>query len=491
MPLPSNGVQWVPSEWSKIYNRYAEFAAWYSSDLLGLSNIYSEAFNMPYTQGNAARVNKVKREIKYSLHVPLAADISQTNANMLFGESPNITIPEANVKSAVAGAVAAQDRLHTILQQGNFSSRLLEAAESSSALGGVFLKINWDRDFLSFPVISVVQADAALPVFKWGFLQEITFWKIVLDDKNRVYRLLEHHTKGTIQNALYKGTATNLGNNVPLTTLTETADLEETISTGIEDICVRYIPNMRPNRLYRGSALGQSDYADCIPLLDALNQVYTSWIRDIRLGQARIIVPEMWMQKNKNDEFAFNVDEEVFTALDIDPLSASANPMTNVQFQIRVDEHRQTAMDFINRIITAAGYSPQSFGLVINGAAESGTALNVRERKSMITQSKKQGFYKTAVEDILGMLLQIDKLVFNTPKVEIFKPNLEFRESLAFDINQAATTVDTLNRATALSTMTKVQMIHPDWTKDQIEAEVALILADSGIVGAVTENLPV
>lgn len=490
MPLPANKTKWLPESWSKIYNKYGEFAAWYSSDLNSLSNLYSQAFNMPYTADNWERMSKVKGEIKTYLHVPLAADIAQTNANMLFGEPPMIKIPEANVEKAAAGAVAAQERLQSILQQGNFVTKLLEAGESSAALGGVFLKINWDRDFLSFPVLSVVQADAALPVFRWGFLQEVTFWKIVYEDDNNTFRLLEHHSKGKIENALFRGSSTNLGIRVALSNLQETADLEDEINTGLPDLCCRYVANMKPNRIFRGSELGQSDYADSIPLLDALNQTYTSWLRDIRLGQARIIVPEIWLEK-KGSEFKFNVDQEVFTALDIDPLSANSGGFDHVQFEIRVQQHRDTAMDFINRIITAAGYSPQSFGLSIAGSAESGTALNIRERKSIITQSKKQGFYKTAIEDLLQMMLAIDKSVFNTPNVEILKPNIEFQDSLAFDLNTVADSIEKLNRATAISTMTKVQMAHPDWTKAQIEIEVQSILNDQGITGAVTENLPV
>lgn len=489
MPLPLNNSEWLPRNWKCVYNKYAEWAAWYSSNIENLINLYTDHLNAPYTPNNKFNLNEFRREIETYLHVPIAADISSTSANLLFGEQPIIRVTDAHQDNASASAKATQERLDTILQDGEFYTKLLEAAESASALGGIFLKPNWDTDFMSIPIVDIVQADNALPIFQWGFLKEVIFHKTILEDKKNVWRLLEYHTKGNVVNALYKGTESNIGVRVPLTNLNETAAMQDEISTGINDIMVRYIPNIKPNRIYRGSGLGNSDYQGNEGLFDSVNQVYTSWIKEIKLGQARLIVPEQWLER-KNGEFSFNTDREIFTTLDIDPLAAKGKGIDQVQFNLRVKEHQDTVNQLVLQAITDAGYSPQSFGVNIQGSAESGTALNIRERRSIVTTGKKQIFFNNALQAIVQMLLAIDKEIFKTPSIEALPVSIEFQDSLSFDLGQTSTTIDTLNRAQAASTRVKVQMAHPTWTKEQIDNEVKTIQAEAGIGTVNIDNFP-
>jgi A118 family predicted phage portal protein len=490
MALPLDNTPWLPKRWKNVYYKYAEWAAWYSSNIENLINLYTDHLKAPYVPSNRFALRQLRREIETYLHVPVAADIAATSANMLFGEQPIIRIPDAFMDNASAGAKATQDRMDVILQKGEFYSKLLEAAESASALGGVFLKPNWDVEFKDIPIIDIIQADNALPCFQWGFLKEVTFHKIVCETDRYTYRLLENHTKGMVINALYRGTSDNLGVRVPLTDLDDTAEMQDEILTGIDDIMVRYIPNVKPNRMFRGSGLGNSDYQGNEGLFDSINQVYTSWIKEIKLGQARIIVPEQWLERD-NGEFKFNADREIFTALDIDPLSAKGKGIDQVQFNLRVTEHKDTVTQLVLQAITDSGYSPQSFGMNISGAGESGLALNVRERKSIITTGKKQIFFKQALQDIIEMLLQIDKSIFKTPNIEVLAPSIEFQDSLSFDLGQVSGTIDTLNRAQAASTRVKVQMAHPDWTKQAIDDEVNTILGEQGISTVNIDSMPV
>ena len=489
MPLPYENSEWLPKEWKCIYNKYYEWAAWYSSDVESIINLYSDHLNQPYLPGNQLRQASLAKEIQTYLFVPIAADISSTSANMLFSEQPMIRIPDAYTDNPSSSATATQERLDQILNDGMLYTKLLEAAESASALGGVFLKPNWDIDFKSIPIIDVIQADHAVPNFQWGFLKDVYFFKDIAEDKNHIWRLLEYHTKGQVENVLYKGKQNSIGVRVPLTQLAATELIQDVIPTGIDDLMVRYIPNLKPNKRYRGSGLGNSDYQGNEGLFDSINQTYTSWIKEIKLGQARLIVPEQWLQR-KNGEFSFNADQEIFTALDIDPLSAKGMGIDQVQFNLRVQEHKDTVNQLVLQAITDSGYSPQSFGLSIAGAAESGTALNIRERKSIITTGKKQIFFKQALQDLLEMLLDIDKRVFKTPNVEVIKPTVEFQDSLSFDLGAVSGTIDTLNRAQAISIRVKVQMAHPDWDKLAIDNEVATILQESGVNTVNTDGFP-
>ena len=76
------------------------------------------------------------------------------------------------------------------------------------------------------------------------------------------------------------------------------------IETGIKRLTAVYVPNMLPNRLYRGSFLGRSDFSGVEGLMDALDECYTSWIRDLRLGRGRIIVPSEYASHDAQHEGA-------------------------------------------------------------------------------------------------------------------------------------------------------------------------------------------
>lgn len=485
MALPDNPEQtWPPASWQKIYDKYQEHAAWYSGDPNQIADVYASLVQTPTPRGRFWAAD-LKAERRVMLHVPIAGDIAETSADLLFSEIPEIRIPEASEKNAPEDAKNAQDRLWQIVDQGGIHNRLLEGAESASALGGVFIGPVWDTESANVPLLRIVQADAALPEFRWGMLTAVTLWRVLEDDGVSVWRHLERHEPGVILHGLYRGDHTQLGRRVSLDQRPETADLQDvvTLPAAMSDtLAIRYVPNVRPNRQFRGdpmgSYLGRSDYAGSEALMDALDEVYTSWQRDIRLAKARAVIPEDWLDFGPNGKPRFDEDQEIFVPLggiDVD----GSRDATFIQPEIRHIEHAQTCLNYIERIVSAAGYSPQSFGLDIEGRAESGTALRIRERKSLITQRKKRRYWEPAIEDVLWMMLVIDREIFNSG-ITVYRPVVSIEDSIVPDMREVAESVEMINRAQAASIETRVRMVHPDWGEDEVQAEVERIQAETG-----------
>ena len=423
----------------------------------------------------------MRDERRVMVHVPLAGDIAATSAALLFSEHPQVKIPEAHRESPDLEAQKTQGRLDEIIARGEVFSKLLEAAEVASALGGVFLKVNWDEELARYPLLSIAQADQALPEFEFGLLKAVTFWRVLEEEENgKVWRLLERHERGVIENGLYVGRDGRLGERMPLSARADTERLAPVVLTGVDGLACRYIPNMRPNRLWRGSALGQSDYAGSEGLMDSLDEVFTSLLRDVRLGVGRILAPEEFFQSDGQGTVAFDLDREAYVGLHV-PLAADSakGQITVSQFEIRTDQHLRASTELVGQIITNAGYSPQSFGLQIEGRAESGTALNIRERKSFSTSAKKGEYWRNALADIFEIMLTIDMKHLRSGVIP-FRPVVEIQDSVRPDIAQTAQTVEMLNRAQAASVQTKVTLLHPDWSKEQVEAEVGRIVEESG-----------
>lgn len=410
------------------------------------------------------------------LHVPLAGDIARTSADMLFADMPRITVDDT----------ATQARLETLLEEGRVQQTLLGAAEQAAALSGVFLRVMWDRTLADRPLLTVMQPDAALPEFRFGMLRAVNFWQeLTGSTKQQVWRHIERHESGRIVHALYRGTADNLGRAVPLTEHPDTAELVPTldadgvsVSTGIRDLTAAYIPNMLPNRLNRSSPMGRSDYAGVRDLFDALDETWSSWMRDIRLARARLIVPDGYLRgEGPGAGASFDDDREVWHTLKMPP--TESNGITLNQFEIRVAEHQATADATVRQAVQTAGYDAQAFGLDAKGQPATATEVDARTARGMVTRKKKAGYARHAIADQLHVMLQLDAKVFGQ-KITPARPRVEFGDGVAPSEQQTATTLDLLTRAGAVSTATKVKHLHPDWDDTAVKVEVAAILAETG-----------
>ena len=485
--LPENGSAYPPENHKHIFRVYQEHNAWHAGDPAILRKVYADVPQdyRPRRYMFWTRKGATELQIdRHQLHVPLAGDIAQTSADLLFSEPPNFVV---NDKDAAESDVEnTQDNFDDLIRKCGLKNKLLEAGETSSALGGVFLRLVWNTEFMSNPTVQVVSPDRAIATFMYGQLVAVGYvTEYESPDGQNFYRHIEHHEDGLIHHALYEGTKSNIGTRVSLDRLAETADLEDEIRLPFDSLASVYVPNQRPLRRLKGYEYGRSDFDGVEGLFDAIDEAYTSWMRDVRLGKSRIIVPTEYLERRgRGRGAAFDVDAEVFTGLEIDP-NFQGKSIEPVQFQIRHEEHKTTVMELIDRAVTAAGYSPQSFGINIEGRAESGTALKLRERKSFTTQGKKQRYWTQPLEEILEKLQILDVEIFGK-QYKPLKLRIEWQDAVQQDVRESATVIESLHRAQAASLETKVRLLNPELTEEEIAEEVLKIatnfnLADQNV----------
>lgn len=443
---------------------------------------------------------------KQKVHLPIAADIAATSSDLLFGEEVKLTCVDKSEKDDSAEATAAQSRLEEILRKNSLHALLNEAAESCSAMGDVYLKIGWDRDGpMKCPSLQVGQGDAAWPEYRFGKLCAIHFFsnlrvmKSPASEKAVVIRAYERYEPGKIVTRLYRGSDSDLGEDMGDAALEQMGIAPEVIM-GAQEMAAVHIPNIRPNRLFRGSMMGRSDFDGLRSLMDALDEAYSSWMRDIRLAKARLIVPVEYLRRRANDlfpddakappMFEFDEDVETLCALDSDPDKVGANAITPSQFAIRADEHEKTCNDLIVQIVTKAGYAPQTFGLNIEGLAQSGTALNIREKKSIKTCGKKQAYWHDALEELLTVMLHIDAEQFPGSRVaDGVHVHVRFADAFVSDVSTISSALDLLKRAESASADVRVRMLHPDWTEKEVSEEVERIREENNMAEEVPDPM--
>ncbi|MDN6374302.1 MAG: phage portal protein [Brevibacterium aurantiacum] len=493
MPLPTIGTAWPPEDQRPIFQRLNEWQAWWSGDPDALRKAYAGGTQRPSLAARGGVAGAVKRffwgepgnsrQGSTKLHVPLAADICQASGDLLFAEPVKATVDNDK----------AQERLDLILADGAHST-FTTAAEIGAALGGTFLRVVWDETVTDHPFIDSVDADYAAPEFKWSRLQAVTFYFIVETRGQVVFRHAERHEldangQGVVYHGLYEGTASELGRLAPLTDHRATegivVDAEGKVDTGTPGLAAVYIPNVLPNRSWRkhpvGRNLGRSDLDQLEPLLDALDEVYASWMRDIRLGKARILAGRTALEDNGLGQGAtFDLDREVYEGLNVAPGAAKddALAISQVQFAIRYEEHLETAKELTRLILRTAGYSAATFGDTGDGGgAVTASEVHSRDRRTMLTRGRKERHFRTGLERLLAKLLDIDRIVFNGPGAP-GPVTVEFPDGAQDSSLETAQTVQALYTAQSASTQVRVQMMHPDWDQADIDEEVARIMSE-------------
>ena len=501
MPLPTTNLAWPPVELAQITPVLNAWSAWWTGS--------PDALRLAYTVGRQATIDRPSqyrggvagklarfywgrpigdlRQTHDQTHVPLAADMARTSADLLFADPPTFRVDDKPTQARIDEAV------------GDYTyATLAGAGEVGAALGGVYLRVAWDKAVDSSAFLSVVNADVAWPEFSWDRLRAVTFWHVVKDTGTVVLRHLERHELddagiGLIQHGLYSGTPDRLGHPIPLAEHPATAGLAGGVdefgyitSGRTPGLNVVYIPNTHPSvakaffGLPAAAGWGSSDLDGVEPMLDNLDEVYSSWMRDIRLGKARILLARYMLDdQGPGMGAAFNADQEIFTPLKMAAAESGDAPITDIQFKIRFAEHQATAQEWTEKIIRSAGYSLQTFGENAD-VAMTATEVAAKQARSLLTRGRKIRAWRPALAQIMGKLLTVDADVFGKP-VNTDGLKVEFSAGSQDSPLALAQTALALSTANAASTETLVGLMHPDWDKTKVGEEVARILAEQGM----------
>lgn len=487
MPLPLDNTVWPPSPYDKVQDKITEWAAWYG----GLGDELAQLYGGIAGGGVATKYQffggVVGRLARYfwgtppsrgsttspKLHIPMAEEIASQGSYQLFKNPPLIT----------TGSTNHQTRIDEYISEGLFI-QLLEAAEVACALSGVYLRVGYDTSVSEYPIITVVHPDLAVPTFYHGHMTSCILWQILEDVGGKVVRHLECHEPGVIYHGVYIGTHKDIGIRQGLDTRPETEYLMDEAPGPVKDrLDVIYVPNLK-TRIWRdkGQAanLGRSDYSSVITLMDALDEAYTSWMRDVRLGKARLMVPQNYLESEGQGKGAmFDLDKDVFVTLNVMAAQDRMEIVPN-QFAIRYAEHTATCMALMERILSGAGYSLQTFGMT-GEVAMTATESDSRERRTFDTRAAKVEVWERKINDLVQLMLAVDNTMGNVqefvegPETEIL---VEFPPAVQESQQILAQVAQLLRTAEAASTETLVKLIHPDWDDERVTEEVTKIMGE-------------
>jgi hypothetical protein len=482
---------WPPPEVAAAQPFYREWLAWYSGNGEALHNVYAGYNRVPtphvrpsQLQGGASgwisRMwwgNPVYGSAARRLHVPAASDISTIASDLIFGDPPGFTLAVTD----------QQDAFEDLIEASQLLSILAEAAEKASAAGGVYLRASINRTVAPVPIAEALFPDNACPDFYGPFLRSVTFWRVVGTKDGGKLRHLEHHymdpnqRRGClVEHALFVGGDSVLGRRVPLIDgdeecrrLAKLVDSASVIQVGTSVLDVVYVPNVRPHRMLRGTMLGRSDYAGAEPSMDALDEAMSAWMRALRLAKARLMVPREYLRRPgvAGEGTAWDPEQEIFQQVNAQVPSDGTLSITPVQFDMQVEQYRETVAAQWRTITSAAGLDTSDHD-TDNGPMMTATQVNDKGSRKRATRSKKIKYWTPNLQQLLICMQELAGMTASPVEVE-------WPDSAAPDMQTMAQTLQLLEAALAVSTQTKVEMLHPDWKDEEIRAEVERIDAKS------------
>lgn len=522
LPASDSTNVWPPKNLTHIFGYMAQWSAWYSNDLSQLQAAYGGGVAADNTGFFASDSGGFKPTVGQRLQrwfvgqrtfgpnrntkmpVPIAAMICEAMADLLFADAPTFTLtkPVKGAKDTTQTAdpnASTQARLNELADDSLYDT-LARATELAAALGGSYLRVVWDESVIpDRPFIDVVDADQAIPEFRWGRLVAVTFWSVVARDGQKVWRHLERHEtdafgNGVILHGLYEGEEDKLGDRVSLdsrvetqslATLTLDAPVAGQIDSLTPGLCVEYLPNRGPNRLWRtdpvGRYLGRSSLDGIEHLMDQLAETLSDWMRARRAAKARV-----WFDKNLTSNpgpgqgAVVDLDQDVYTGVNDSvkgPNVKMSDKIEVLQPTFNPDEYATTAQMLIEQILQLSGFSLQTFGMdqaSAKSADTTATEIESRERRTFLTRGRQIRTSTPHLARIIRKLLAVDKAVFGTPNVDM-PVWIEFPDSVQESMLRLSQTAQTLFAGQSGSLLERVKLLHPDWNDDMWDDEVAAI----------------
>ena len=417
---------------------------------------------------------------------PAMYRVSDKIAKLVFSELPRFTFDSKS-----------QERVDYIINQNGLFDKLRSGQTEICALGNVYLKINIDED-KDYPVIEVVRAlDAAPAYVDWGRITEATFYALKSKDGNTYWWLAQTYTenngKKVIESKLYKGDSVNLGQEMPLTTIEETADISPVTDLKTKSSWFVHVKSPMPNNKDTHSPLGMSVAANSLEQIDHINLTMQSYYRDDKIKQPKAAVSEDLITTRKRGgkiEHGVDYDEEFYIVLNSDPNGDKL--YKTIDLPSKQADFEESIQGKLDRFYESCGLFRSS--IQKNSGAKTATEWELADKDSTDTGADFKNAWLCALDELFHAILEIDNVYYQdagvTDKTK-HKPDqnitIEFMDSVKYNQQEKAETSKGLYNDGMISLYTALQEIYPDWDDDRIKEEIARKNAEAANKAKVSE----
>lgn len=403
---------------------------------------------------------------------PSAKIAARTLAAFLFGEDPTIGHDDDTVA----------DRLRALVADSNLPATLLEAAYTQIVEGEVFLRPTWDVEVdPDHAIVTAIAGSRVIPRFRYGRLLDaavVTEWvstvaSAITGTGTTYRRLVEVYVPGGIERRLFVGAADRLGSEVPLDSWIDTDGLDPEVDTGIPEPLLVHVPLGRDTESPHGVSL--FDGLEAIIL--GLHRLYSQEQHDAEMARRRIAVSEEFVKRDGagNPVVDRRTDLFVLSEAAAGAVGAERRPVEPIEFGDDLVMRERVAGRF-REFLIACGIAPDTLDATETGGAISGTSRRLAQALTLQTVGAVGRYWQHALGRALRLAMMIERTHLSASlPAEIAPPTVTLADGLIDDEAELARILADLDSAEAISTEQKIRRVHPEWTDDQVDEEIARI----------------
>ena len=498
MPIPANDSTWPPAPWDKAQKAWREHEVLWIGDSAQIADFYGGGRVIPKTESTIPAVASSRfwaqpvpdGEIRTREHVGWAGDLTSLSADLLFAEPPRIAFDDES-----SAGDEAQKRLDLIANGDEAHAMMHEGAELTALHGASALTVRWDTEVAEHAWVAPTGADMVIPEFRNGRLIALTLFTEHVDG-GTVWRHLERHEKGRILHLLFKGTKQQIGKQRNLRDYPATEYLAGIATefdpkagpnganffrTNTKKLTAAWWLNAPAKAWRRDGDLAEAGRSDLTPAVrilgDTLDEIYSSWIKDIRLSAARLLIPTSYLETDDDGGFAFDRGQELLRKVQAPNMANGTklgDTIEKVQFDIRAEAHERSSLAWWKRMLGTAGYG--ELDAETEGVQKTATEASFGQDSKQRTRDKKALYARPTLSQIYGACMAIDGQLFRGKGGgELDDPDVRFPEQSQMDPLKEAQVISTLKAAGVMSVEIGVKAAHRDWEQKQVDEEVARI----------------
>lgn len=432
---------------------------WYRGDASELHQFFGQ---LPFNSGSfwscAPNTNKVRK-----IHSGIPAVIVDTLAYI--------------VKSDLDKVKTDSEEWEEISQSIDFLNLTGKAVADTLVDGDGAFKISVDTSLSPYPIVEFVGGDMVDFEISRGILAAVIF-KTVFTVKSRKFMLHERYGRGFIESRLYDSS----GNERPLSTIPELADIPETVEFNGDYIMAVPLKFYDSKKYYgRGKSIFDGGKSDCF---DALDEVISQWWDAIRVGRVQKYIPEDMIPMNPENGSLMSVNgfgTEFVTVASVRNENCTEQPKIEViqpeiKYEAFVNSYTNALLMCLQGLV-----SPATLGIDV-GKMSSADAQ--REKKDVTGNTRNT--ITTALEKALPELIEAilktyDNMLGRSPVN--YNSSIDFGEYGAPDFDSR---VETVGKAGTYGVMSVEAQVEELWgsskDKEWKEDEVQRIKSEKGLL---------
>lgn len=498
----------------KFSKRIEEYRIWYIGSSLLLREFYNNKASRTTLNYFWHRAPANYRMV----HSGVPCLIARAMGQVVFGSGYNLNVSVYNENADKSDELSekAKDLIMGLQDAIDFNSKVKGAAETESWSGGVFFKLSHDISISNFPILETATIREAETIKARGITQAIIF-KFYYTHEKKQYKLEEIYTQdankdATIIYRLYLRGVKGEEKLVDLYSIPQTRAMflnesEEPILNengaivykGLKSMLAFYKPNRLPSHEFIDLDVGASDYEGAVDSFDALDEVYSEMVSEVRRNKTIRYTPKTMMKKYIDDAGnivtleadGFVTNYEV-TNSNLDQDAKDKINITNIED--KQDSLKSKYMAFLSSAVNQAGLSPFALGITgleaVNSSAES---QQERNKVTLQTRAEKHETWKPFTEKLLIATLSLNYWMRSNFK-DIEQPfenldlnynntdiDVEFNAYTYPKPEELILTWGGAKTSGVSSTKEAVRNIHPDWDDERIDEEVNLIRYEQGM----------